>query len=94
MIKYGSVTIHQQNLQSLPTELFKVTNRIAPIIMEAIFSTNETLGTEIVSANNRSQSLFYNPVNPKKVNIKIWDIVLEHKKRCFTSMQIVLRMYS
>ena len=53
--------------------------------MGNIFSTNENLCCENISANTRSQSLFYNPNNPKKVNTglltlrclgpKIWDLV-------------------
>lgn len=85
LIKDGSVTIHQKNLQSLAIELFKVANGIAPSIMNDILSINKNLGTENVSASTRSQSLFYNPVNPKNVNNglqtlrcigpKIWNIV-------------------
>ena len=85
LIKDGSVTIHQQNLQSLAIEIFKVKSGTDPTFMENIFSINENLDSENVSANTRSQSEFYNPDNPRKVNTglqilrcigpKIWDII-------------------
>ena len=85
LIKDGSVTIHGRNLQYLAIELFKVANGITPTIMEDIFRMKENLSTENVSANTRSQSLFYNSVNPKKVSHgfqtlrcigpKSWDMV-------------------
>ena len=48
LIKNGSVTVHQQNLQSLATELFKIANEIAGTIMENILSKNEYIGIENV----------------------------------------------
>ena len=85
LAKDGSVTIHQKNLQSLATEMFKVKTGAAPTFMEDIFNTNNNLDTQNVSAGTRSKSQFYNPVNPKKVNTglqtlrclgpKIWDMV-------------------
>ena len=85
LVKDGSTTIHQQNLQSLAIEMFKVKSGIAPTFMENIFSINENINSENVSANTRSQSQFYNPDNPRKVNTglqtlrcigpKIWDII-------------------
>ena len=66
LVKDGSVTSHERNMQSLDFELFKVANGIAPTLMEDIFKMKEKLSNENVSANTRSQSLFYNSVNPKK----------------------------
>ena len=85
LLKNGSVKIHQQNLQTLCIEMFKVINGLAPSFMQDIFSTNKNLEDGNISSNTRSQSQFYNPSNPKKVNTgletlrclgpKIWDKV-------------------
>ena len=87
LIKDGSVTIHHRNLQSLAIEMYKVANGIPPAILKDIFSTNKNLGTNNISASTRSQSQFYNPDRPRKVNTglqtlrhlgpKIWDLVPE-----------------
>ena len=42
LLKDGSVTIHQQNLQSLAIEMFKVANDVAPIFMKNIFGKKTT----------------------------------------------------
>ena len=80
--KDGSITIHPKNLQLLVTELF---NGLAPTFMCNIFTSNSNLNTNHVSASTRSQSTFYNHVNPKTTNYgietlrnivpKIWDMV-------------------
>ena len=56
-----------------------------PPCMANIFANNHNLKTDNVSANTRSQSTFYNPVNPKTVHNgletlrclgpKIWKII-------------------
>ena len=68
--------------------MFKVKTGEAPTFMKEIFSIN--LNTENVSANTCSQSLFYTPNIPKKVNTglqtvrymgpKIWDMVPNETK--------------
>ena len=85
LVKDGSTTIHQRNLQALVTEMYKVSKMITPQFMENIFSINRNLDSGNVSANTRSKSLFYNPENPRKVKTgsqtlrcigpKIWDMV-------------------
>ena len=68
MLKDGSVTIHHKNLQNLAIEMFKVKTGEAPTFMKEIFSINDNLTSENVSANTHSQSLIYAPNIPKKVN--------------------------
>ena len=85
LLKNGSVKVHQQNLQSLCIEMFKVRNGLAPSFMQDIFSTNKNVAGGNISSNTRAQSQFYNYSNPKKVNTgletlrclgpKIWDKV-------------------
>ena len=86
-----SVTIHERNLQTLATEMYKVTTEASPTFMKEVFSLNHNIGTENVSSGTRLQSQFYNPSNPKKVNMgletlrslapKIWNIVPDEIKK-------------
>ena len=48
--------------------MFKVKTGEAPTFMKEIFTINDNLNSENVSANTRSQSLFYTPNIPKNVN--------------------------
>ena len=87
--KDGSVTIHQQNLQFLAIEMFKVAKGIPPIFMNDIFAKNGNILTENVSSNTRSKWSFYNPSNPRTVNYgleslrslgpKIWNLAIGFK---------------
>ena len=95
--KDGSVTIHQQNLRSLTVEIFKVIKNIAPPLMSHIFTKNHNLCTDNVSANTRSNSIFYNAHNPRTRNyglntlrhlgLKVYDMVPEVIKNS-SSVQI------
>ena len=83
--KDNSITIHQRNLRSLATEMFKVTTGLSPTFMIDVFCANHNLDTNNFSARTRLNSRFYNPVNPKKVYMgsnslrclgpKIWNMV-------------------
>ena len=64
--KDGYIAIHHQNLHLLAIEMFKFVNGLVPPFMANIFANNHNLNTDNVSANTRSQSTFYNPVNPKQ----------------------------
>ena len=66
--KGGSVTIHHRNLQTLATEMFKVSNGMAPSFMKEVFGQNDNALAGNVSSNTRSQRLFYNNSNPNTVN--------------------------
>ena len=81
----GSVTVHHQNLRFLAIEMFKVVHGLAPSFMAELFVENRNRNSDNVSANTRSNSRFYNHVNPKTVNYgleslrclgpKIWNLV-------------------
>ena len=85
LVKDESATIHHRNLQSLVTEMFKVTKGLSPIFMHDIFGPNLSHGAENVSSSTCLHNQFYNPFNPKKVNTgletvralgpKIWNLV-------------------
>ena len=66
--KDGSVTTHHRNLQTLATEMFKVSNGMAPSFMKEVFGQKENILTGNVSSNTRSQPLFYNNYNPNTVS--------------------------
>ena len=86
----GSVTMHHRNLQSLATEMFKVSINASPDFMKEVFPFNTNLLTSNPSAETRQESLFYNPVNPKKVYMgletlrvlgpKIWNLLPKNIK--------------
>ena len=98
--KDGSVTTHQQNLRSLTVEIFKVIKNIASPLMSDIFTKNHNFCTDNVSANTRSNSIFYNAHNPRTRNyglntlrhlgLKVYDMVPEEIKKFFlcTNFQI------
>ena len=83
--KDGSLTIHQQNLPSLTVEIFEVIKNIAPPPMSDIFTKSHNFCTDNVSANTRSNSIFYNAHNPRTRNydlntsrhlgLKVYDMV-------------------
>ena len=90
-------TIHQQNLRSLTVEIFKVIKNIAPLLMSHIFTKNHNFCTDNVSANTRSNSIFYNAHNPRTrnyglntlshISLKVYDMVPEEIKNS-SSVQI------
>ena len=93
--KDGSVTLHQQNLPSLTVEIFEVSKNIAPL-MSDIFTKNHNFCTDNVSANTRSNSIFYNAHNPRRnyglntlrhLGLKVYDMVPEEIKNS-SSVQI------
>ena len=80
-----SVTIHHRNLQFLAIEMYKVMKGIGPVFMKEIFTINSNAFTTHPSSSTRSNSLFYNKSNPKKVSSgletlrhlgpRIWNII-------------------
>ena len=56
LMQNGSVYIHQRNLQILPTEIFKTTNGLKPVIMEDVFKfkhlTNNFQNAETLNRSN------------------------------------------
>ena len=85
LIKDESVTIHQQNLQSLAIEIYKVINELSPNFLKEIFVTNKNIASGNVSANTRRQAQFYNYNNLRRVSTgaetlrnlgpNIWELV-------------------
>ena len=68
LLRDGSVTVHNRNLQFLAIEMFKVDKGLSPSFMTNIFCDNVNRISENVSANTRSKARFYNPSNPKTTN--------------------------
>ena len=81
--KDGSVSIHEQNLQILTTERYKISNGLSAPVMKDIFSINKN------SYNLRQNSRFSRPrINTvyhgteRILNLepKIWDVVPSNLK--------------
>ena len=80
----NSVIIHQQNLQILATEIFKVKNSLAPEIMTEVFEI------KVLHYNLRSEASYFKRENVKSTHYgiqsvqhlgpKIWNIVPQNIK--------------
>ena len=82
--KDGTVTIHHRNIQKLGIEIYKVKNKLSPIMMHEIFPDRNYNGPHI-----RSQTDFelphVNSVNKGQETLrfigpKIWDIIPDRIK--------------
>ena len=75
----NSVTIHQQNLQILATEIFKVKNSLAPEIMTEVFEIKEphyNLHSEASHFKRENvKSTHYGIQSMRHLGPKIWNIV-------------------
>ena len=82
--KDKSVTIHQHNLQQLAIEIFKVKIRIAPIIMNEIFSFAENNTYNLRSGKHLSRVNVHSTQCGTEsigyLGAKIWDLVPVHMK--------------
>ena len=82
--KDKSVTIHQHNLQQLAIEIFKVKIRIAPIIMNEIFSFAENNTYNLRSGMHLSRVNVHSTQCGTEsigyLGAKIWDLVPVHMK--------------
>ena len=75
----NSVTIHQQNLQKLATEIFKVKNSLVPKIMTEVFEIEEPHYNLRFEANyfktENVKSTHYGIQSVRHLRPKIWNIV-------------------
>ena len=75
----NSVTIHQQNLQKLATEIFKVKNSLVPKIMTEVFEIEEPHYNLRFEANyfktENVKSAHYGIQSVRHLRPKIWNIV-------------------
>ena len=80
----NSVTIHQQNLQILVTEIFKVKNSLAPEIMIEVFEVKEphyTLRSEASHFKREDvKSTHYGIQSVRHLGPKIWNIVPQNAR--------------
>ena len=83
------VPIHQRNLQTLATEVFKTKNDLNPVIMEDVFKfKNLTYNFRNEETLNRSNvnSVKYGTETITSLSPKIWKILLnDHKNLTFLS---------
>ena len=83
--KDKSFTIHNQNIQFLAIEMYKVFKGIAPEFMSEVFGKKVGIGSESIFGNTRSQKSFYNHINTRTVRYgletlrslgpKIWEMI-------------------
>ena len=82
LILDNSVTIHQQNLQILATEIFKVKNSLAPEIMTEVFETKEphyNMRSEASHFKRESvKPTLYGIQSVRQLGAKIWNIISQN----------------
>ena len=75
----NSVTIHQRNLQTLETEIFKVKNSLTPEIMTEVFEIKEPHYNFCSEASHfkrvNVKSTYYGVQSVRHSGLKIWNIV-------------------
>ena len=84
--KDGSVTIHQRNIQLVAIEMFKVKNKICPVIMEGLFHRNtnpkfgrDFFGPKVKREYKGKHSLrYFGPL--------VWDYMLPENLKAITSI--------
>ena len=76
--KDNSVSIHHRNLQVLATEMFKITNNIAPEILTSIFeerTCSYNFRNNSKFASRRVHSVYHGTESLSYLGPKIWDLV-------------------
>ena len=76
--KDNSVSIHHRNIQALATEMFKVTNNIAPEIMKELFApkmSSYDLRNDNSFKRRRVKSVWHGTESVSYLGPKIWDLV-------------------
>ena len=85
--KAKSVTVHSRNLQILATEMFKVSNGLAPEITNNVFQINPSVYNLRNSESENVKTVHYGTESLSFLGPKIWKLVpLEIKNS--TSLQI------
>ena len=78
--KNKTVSIHQRNLQTLATEIYKAKNKISPEVVNSLFeftSKNYNLRNESILKRNRYFSVHYGSESLVSLAPKIWELVPE-----------------
>ena len=78
----GSVTIHERNIQSLATEMFKAYNGISPAILKSVFPFKEHAQycTKFPFKTRNIRTVAYNTETLGYLGPKIWQLLPEDIK--------------
>ena len=84
--KDDTVTIHQRNLQTLATEIFKVKNDLSPEIMKDVFELKEPAYNLRSNGNSflvgNIKTTHYGLQSIRYLAPKIWNLVPDEMKNC------------
>ena len=76
--KNKTVSIHQRNLQTLATEIYKAKNKISPEVVNSLFeftNDNENLRNETILKRTRYFTVHYGSESLVSLTPKIWELV-------------------
>ena len=82
--KNGLFTIHQSNVQSLPTEIFKYLRDLSPTILGGVFKGNETIPYDLRTRNElyvrNPKTVIYGTKTIPFLSPKIWSLIPKNIK--------------
>ena len=96
--KDHSVIVHQKNLQVLVTEIFKVTNNLAPDIMKDALELKEppynlrSESNHFICRNVKAN--YYGLLSIKHLTPQIWELVPQSIRKCKTLKEFKIRIKS
>ena len=76
--KNKTVSIHQRNLQTLATEIYKAKNKISPEVVNSLFeftNKNYNLRNASILKRNRHFTVYYGSESLVSLASKIWELV-------------------
>ena len=88
--KSGSVKIHHRNLQTLPTEIYKVMHDLSPTLMNEIFQLKNSTYNLRKNTTRNVRSVYYGTETISYLGPKIWELVPNEIKNS-TSLSIFKR---
>ena len=92
------MTVHQKNLQVLVTEIFKVTNNLAPDIMKDVFELKEPTYNLRSESNHFTcrnvRTNYYGLLSIKHLAPQIWELVPQSIRKCKTLKEFKTKIES
>ena len=82
--KDKSVTVHQINLQTLATEMYKILNGLSPDIMQDIFEAKSNYYNTRNAPVRNVKTVRYGLQTISYIAPKIWDLLLKEMKQVTT----------
>ena len=82
--KDKSVTVHQINLQTLATEMYKILNGLSPDIMQDIFEAKSNYYNTRNAPVRNIKTVRYGLQTISYIAPKIWDLLLKEMKQVTT----------